>query len=102
MSSEALERIVRTFDAGAFRQAALMMDQMEASRLAALSPHDRAVKLSSQAKGYLDRGLLLEAERLYLAAVADDGAVAENACGPGCGARRTGDAVSARSEANLA
>jgi len=102
MSSEALERIVRTFDAGAFRQAALMMDQMEASRLAALTPHDRAVKLSGQAKGYLDRGLLLEAERLYLAAVADDDAVAAAHAGLAAVRERTGDAVSARSEANLA
>ena len=102
MSSEALERIVRTFDAGAFRQAALMMDQMEASRLAALTPHDRAVKLSGQAKGYLDRGLLLEAERLYLAAVADDDAVAAAHAGLAAVRERTGDAVSARSEANQA
>ena len=42
------------FDAAHFRQAALMMDQMEASRLAALSPHERAVKLSGQAKDYLE------------------------------------------------
>ena len=102
MSSEALERIVRTFDAGAFRQAALMMDQMESSRLAALSPHDRAVKLSIQAKGYLDRGLLLEAERLYLAAVADDDAVAEAHAGLAGVRERTGDAAAARSEANQA
>ena len=45
-----------------------MMDQMEATRLAALSPHDRAVKLAAQAKEYFNRGLLLEAERLYQAA----------------------------------
>ena len=37
-----LERISRTFDAAAFRQAAQMMDQMEASRLAVLAPHQRA------------------------------------------------------------
>ncbi|MGB7549099.1 MAG: hypothetical protein WBM14_15255, partial [Terracidiphilus sp.] len=72
-----LERIVRTFDAVAFRQAALMMDQMEVSRLAALSPHQRALKLSGQAKEFLDRGLLLEAERLYQSAVAADATVAE-------------------------
>ena len=59
---------MRTFDAGAFKQAALMMDQMEATRLAALSPHDRAVKLAARAKDYFNRGLLLEAERLYQAA----------------------------------
>ena len=47
---------MRSFDAGAFQQAALMMDQMEASKLAALSPHERAVKLTKQAKDYFDRG----------------------------------------------
>ena len=50
---------MRTFDAVAFKQAALMMDQMEATRLAALSPHDRALKLSARAKDYFNRGLLL-------------------------------------------
>ena len=71
--ADPLERIVRTFDAVAFRQAALMMDQMEVTRLAALSPHERALKLAGQAKEYLDRGLLLESERLYQSAVAADG-----------------------------
>ena len=36
----------------------------------ALPPPARAKVLSGQARGYLDRGLLLESERLYLAAVA--------------------------------
>ncbi|MGA9462336.1 MAG: tetratricopeptide repeat protein, partial [Terracidiphilus sp.] len=71
--ADPLERIVRTFDAAAFRQAAGMMDQVQATRLAALTPHDRAVNLAGQAKDYLDRGLLLEAERLYQAAVSADG-----------------------------
>ena len=47
-----------------------MLDQMNAGRLAALPPQDRAQSLCAQAKGYLDRGLLLEAERLYQDAVA--------------------------------
>ena len=74
---------MRTFDAVAFRQAAQMLDQMDATRLAALTPQERAQKLSAQAKGYLDRGLLLEAERLYQSAMAADGH-------GGRGARRTG------------
>ncbi len=49
-----------------------MMDQMDAARLAALTPQERAQKLAGQANDYLDRGLLLEAERLYQAAVAAD------------------------------
>ena len=97
-----LERIVRTFDAVAFRQAALMMDQMEASRLAALSPHDRAVKLNSQAKEYLDRGLLLESERLYQSAVAADRALAPAHAGLAEVRERTGDAAGSRKEAQAA
>ena len=60
---------------------------MEASRLAALAPLERAQKLSAQAKDYLDRGLLLEAERLYQAAVAADGNGRRGARRPGRGAR---------------
>ena len=71
--ADPLERIVRTFDAAAFRQAAAMLDEMNAGRLAALTPHDRAQALCTQARSYLDRGLLLEAERLYQDAVAADG-----------------------------
>ena len=99
---EPLERIVRTFDVGAFKQAALMMDQMEATRLAALSPHDRAVKLTRQAKDYFNRGLLLEAERLYQAAEADDASLAEAHAGLAAVRERTGDVAAARNEANAA
>jgi tetratricopeptide (TPR) repeat protein len=93
---------VRTFDAVAFRQAAGMMDQMEAARLAELSPHDRAAKLAGQAKDYLDRGLLLEAERLYQTAVATDGSVAEAHAGLAEVRERSGDSASARTEAKAA
>ena len=82
-----LERIVRSFDAAAFRQAAAMMDEMNAGRLAALTPHDRAQALCAQAKGYLDRGLLLEAERLYQDAAVADGEERGGARRPGRGAR---------------
>ncbi|MGA9584221.1 MAG: tetratricopeptide repeat protein, partial [Terracidiphilus sp.] len=101
-AAEPLERIVRTFDAGAFKQAALMMDQMEATRLAALSPHDRAVKLTAQAKDYFNRGLLLEAERLYQQAEADDTSLAEAHAGLAAVRERTGDVTAARKEANAA
>jgi len=100
--AEPLERIVRTFDAVAFRQAALMMDQMESSRLAALTAHDRSAKLAGHAKDYLNRGLLLEAERLYQSAVADDGTLAEAHAGLAEVRERTGDAAAARKEANAA
>jgi tetratricopeptide (TPR) repeat protein len=99
---EPLERIIRTFDARAFKQAAQMMDEMEATRLAALSPHERAVKLTAQAKGYYNRGLLLESERLYQAAIADDNRLADAHAGLAAVRERTGDTIAARKEANAA
>jgi tetratricopeptide (TPR) repeat protein len=100
--ADPLERIARSFDAQAFRQAALMMDQMDASRLAALSPRERAQKLDLQARDYLDRGLLLEAERLFQSAAATDGKVAEAHAGLAEVRERTGDAEAARNEAHSA
>ena len=100
--ADPLERIERNFDAVAFRQAALMLDQVEASRLAALTPRQRAQKLASQARDYLDRGLLLEAERMYRAAVAADGRFAEAHAGLAEVHERTGDAEAARNEARAA
>ncbi len=97
-----LERIVRTFDAAAFRQAAQMLDQVGAARLAQLPPLEQAQKLSAQAKGYLDRGLLLEAERLYQSAVAADTKCAEAHAGLAEVRERTGAADAARREAHAA
>jgi tetratricopeptide (TPR) repeat protein len=98
-SVDPLERIVRSFDAAAFKQAAAVMDEMNAGRLEALAPRDRARALCTQAKGYLDRGLLLEAERLYQAAVAADGKSAEAHAGLAEVRERSGDADAARKEA---
>ena len=97
-----LERIVRTFDAVAFRQAAVMLDKMEASRLAALSPQERARILAGQARDYLSRGLLLESERLYQAAVSADASAEEAHAGLAEVRERTGDSVGARKEAQAA
>ncbi len=101
-SAEPLERIVRTFDETAFRQAAAMLDEVNAGRLAALTPRDRAQRLCTQAKGFLDRGLLLEAERLYQDAVAADGASAQAHAGLAEVRQRSGDADAARREAQEA
>jgi tetratricopeptide (TPR) repeat protein len=98
-AADPLERIERGFDAVAFRQVAVMLDQMQASRLAALPPRERAQKLSEQAKEYLDRGLLLEAERLYQLAVVADGKGSEAHAGLAEIRERTGDAKAARDEA---
>ncbi len=97
-----LERIERRFDAAAFRQAAQMLDQMDAARLAALTPAERARTLAGQAQSYLDRGLLLEAERLYQSAVVADGSSAEGHAGLAEVRERAGDADDARKEAHIA
>jgi len=76
-----------------------MMDQMGAARLAALPPLERAQMLSAQAHEYLDHGLLLEAERLYQAAVAADAKIAAAHAGLAEISERTGDAQAARKEA---
>jgi tetratricopeptide (TPR) repeat protein/TolB-like protein len=102
VKADPLERIARSFDAVAFRQAALMLDQVDAARQAALTPAERARELAGQAKDYLDRGLLLEAERLYHSAVAADGKLAVAHAGLAQVRERTGDGEGARKEARAA
>ncbi len=97
-----LERIVRTFDASAFRQAAVMLDQVDATHLAALTTHEQALKICEQAGGYLHRGLLLEAERLYQSAVSLDGNAPEAHVGLAEVRERVGDNDAARKEAKTA
>jgi tetratricopeptide (TPR) repeat protein len=101
-NTDPLERIERTFDEAAYHQAALMLDQMEATRLAALSSQERARTLTSQARDYLSRGLLLESERSYQAAVAADNTSEEAHAGLAEVRERTGDAAGARKEAQAA
>lgn len=97
-----LERIVRSFDAAAFRQAGAVVDQMDAARLAALPAPERAVKLCAEGNDYLHRGLVLEAERLYQSAIAADANSAAAHAGLAEVRRRTGDTADARQEANQA
>ena len=97
--ADPLERIARNFDAVAFRQAAQMLDQVDEARLTALPPDQRAQKLAAQAKDFLDKGLLLEAERLYETALASDDRVAAVHAGLAEIRERTGDMVNARKEA---
>lgn len=99
---EPLERIKRSYDGAAFRQAALMLDLMEAARLQALPAPERAARLSRTAQEKLDRGLLLEAERSYQAALAADDHSAVAHAGLAEVRERAGDAESARKEAHAA
>jgi tetratricopeptide (TPR) repeat protein len=94
-----LERIMRSFNAVAFHQAALMLDQMNAAKLAAMQPHQRAEKLAAQAENYLERGMLLEAERIDLTALATDNSCAAAHAGLAEVRERTSDTETARKEA---
>jgi len=100
--ADPLERIERSFNAMAFKQAAAMLDEMNAKRMAAMTPRDQARALCAQAKGYLDRGLLLEAERLYHDAVTADGTSAQAYAGLAEVRERSGDPEEARKEAHEA
>ena len=97
--ADPLERIQRSFNAVAFRQAALMVDEMQAERMRQLDPRARAKALAQQGKNYLDRGLLLEAERLYQNALAVDKTLAAAHAGVAEIRERTGDSEAARGEA---
>ncbi len=94
-----LERIERGFNAAAFHQAELMIDQVEAARLGALAPPERAERLIAQAHDYLEHGLLLEAERLDQAALDADPKSAAAHAGLAEAYERAGDTEAARKEA---
>jgi len=67
-----LERIKRSYNETEFRQAAFEMEQIQAVHLAALPEKKRASELVSDGDQFLNRGLILEAEREYQAAIQAD------------------------------
>jgi tetratricopeptide (TPR) repeat protein len=79
-----------------------MLDQVEDARLAALPGPQRAAKLSSSAREKLDRGLLLEAEHGYQAALSADDHSAQAHAGLAEVRERAGDTDAARKEAQAA
>ena len=101
-AAEVLERIKRQYDGAAFRQAAMMLDSVEAARIATLPPTEQAQKLSADAREKLDEGLLLEAESEYRKALEADGKCAEAHGGMAEVMERAGDAAGARREAEAA
>ncbi|MFC5862264.1 tetratricopeptide repeat protein [Acidicapsa dinghuensis] len=96
---EPLERIKRTYNGAEFRQASLIAEQVEETRLAVLPGPQRAAKLAGLAHEKLDRGLLLEAERSYQAALSADPHSAEAHAGLAEVRERAGDVDAARKEA---
>jgi tetratricopeptide (TPR) repeat protein len=94
-----LERIKRTYNETAFRQAAYEIDQMEAMKLATQPPAVRSAALTTAGNRYLNSGLLLEAERQFQSAIAADTTDAAAHAGLAEVRERSGDAKNARSEA---
>jgi tetratricopeptide (TPR) repeat protein/TolB-like protein len=94
-----LERIKRTYNETAFRQAAYEIDQMQAMKLATQPPEARAEALNTAGHLYLNSGLLLEAERQFQSAIAADSTDAAAHAGLAEVRERSGDAKNARLEA---
>jgi Tfp pilus assembly protein PilF len=67
-----LERIKRNYNETEFRQAAFEMEQLQEAHLAELPPEQRSAKLVKDGDQFLNRGLILEAEREYQAALRAD------------------------------
>jgi tetratricopeptide (TPR) repeat protein len=64
-----LERIKRSYNETGFRQAAFELEQLEWMRLASLPPDQRAATLVKEGDQFLNRGLILEAERQFQSAL---------------------------------
>ena len=79
-----------------------MLEQVETARLASLPAPARAQSLNRSAHENLDRGLLLEAEREFQAAIAADPTSSDAHLGLAQLRERAGDMESARREARSA
>ncbi len=91
-----LERIKRSYDEAAFRQAAFELEQLETLRAATGSPAQRMSALLEDANRYLNAGLLVESEREYTEALSLDSNSAAAYAGLARIRERTGDRDAAR------
>lgn len=94
-----LERIRRSYSEASFRQATFQMDQVRALRLTALPAAEQAAQYTKVGNDYLNQGLLPEAEREFLAAIAADATSALAHAGLAQVRERSGDESEARTEA---
>ncbi len=94
-----LERIKRTYNEASFHQAAFEFEQMQALRMSNLRAQDRAVALTKDGVQFLNRGLMLEAERQFHSALEADPSNADAHSGLAQVRERSGDAEAARQEA---
>ncbi|HVW78463.1 MAG TPA: tetratricopeptide repeat protein [Alloacidobacterium sp.] len=94
-----LERIKRTYNEASFRQAAFEMEQVQTLRLSALPPAQQAAALTKEGTQFFNRGLILEAEREFQAALAANPSSADAHAGLAQVRERSGDLEAARQEA---
>jgi len=94
-----LERIKRTYNEAGFRQAAFEMEQVQTMRLSALPPAERAAALTKEGTQFFNRGLILEAEREFQAALAAEPSSAAAHAGLAQVRERSSDLDAARQEA---
>jgi tetratricopeptide (TPR) repeat protein len=94
-----LERIKRSYNQTAFRQAAYEIEAMQAVKLQSLPPAAQAAALTKAGNRYLSTGLLLEAERQFQNALLADSSNAAAHAGLAQIRERSGDAPGARQQA---
>lgn len=94
-----LERIKRSYNETGFRQAAFEMEQVEWMRLASLPPDQRAATLVKDGDQFLNRGLILEAERQFQSALEANPGSALAHAGLAEVREHSGDSDAARKEA---
>ncbi len=94
-----LERIKRIYNEASLRQAAFEMEQVQTMRLSALPPAERATTLVKEGTQFFNRGLVLEAEREFQAALAADPSSATAHAGLAQVRERSSDPEAARQEA---
>lgn len=98
-SNGPLERIKRTYNEASFRQAAFEMEEVQTMRLSTLPPSERAAALTKEGTQLFNRGLILEAEREFLAALQADPSSAAAHAGLAQVRERSNDLDDARQEA---
>ncbi len=98
-ADQPLERIKRNYNEASFRQAAFELEQMQQLQLETLPPAARAKALTQQGTQYLNRGLVLEAEREFQSSLAADSSNALAHAGLAQVREQSGEADIARKEA---
>ena len=96
-----VERIRRNYSETGFRQAAFQLDQMRAMRMATLPADQQAAQYNDLGLGYINQGLLPEAEQQFESAIAADPNNALAHAGLAQVREASGSAKEARSEANF-